>query len=149
WRRSTARGARPGPDSAPGSRRSGGPASSALVGDARGEARERLRRAHAEEIETRHRAGAADADAVGPARVLAREERPDAVPVAAAGDEAHERLARREVARRVVEDPSRGPEVRVGLLVVVVEEVEEAEIALEGAAVRGLVFGERFFVPGA
>src|SRR5262249_36383214 len=97
----------------------------------------------------RDRAGAAGADAVGPARVLPRERRLERVPVVAAGEEADERLARGQPLGRVVQGPTRGPEVRVGVLVVVVEEVEEAEVALEGGAVERLVAGERGVLGGA
>jgi hypothetical protein len=59
-----------------------------------------------------------------------------------------ERGARLDVLGRVGEDAPRLPEVRVLLHVVVVEEVEEAEVAIERAAVGRVVGGERLVLLG-
>src|SRR5207247_10613972 len=114
----------------------------APVARARGQAGERARRAYAEEVIPRYGARASRADALRPARVLLGDQRLRRIPVAVARDETHERRAHGEVGRRVRQDAARGPEVRVGAPRGVVAEVEEAEVALEGAAVGSLVLGE-------
>src|SRR5438132_1340914 len=101
------------------------------------------RPAHTERVHARDGPRTADADALRPARVLARDDRLGRLPVAVSGDQVDERLAAREVDGGVAEDAARGPEVGVRVLVVVVEEVEEAEVALEGATIGRLVPRER------
>jgi len=74
--------------------------------------------------------------------VLLRDHCLGRVPVAVAGDQPDERLAQRELLRGVGQETPRRPEVGVRVLVVVVEEVEEAEVALEGAAIGRVVAGK-------
>src|SRR5215831_3641322 len=94
-----------------------------------------FRRAHAEEVAPGKRARATAANGLVPALVLALDHPRNGIPVATSRDEADEGGAGVEVGRRVRQRAASPPEVRVGIGVVVVEEVEEAQVALEGAAV--------------
>src|SRR5262245_12100123 len=107
-----------------------------------------LGRADAQHAAVRQRGGPTLADRLLPARVRALDHAGQRIPVAAAGHEPYEggaRVERRRGGGRS-EETARGPEVGVGVRVVVVEEVQEAQVALERAAVALLVGAERLLL---